>query len=213
MHGLNKYFKLMYKDIIIQKGILLLVVFYILMPCFINNEMYKSSLFIVTNMMIVSEILFANISYFYVEEKSKGNLLLITTSYTRSDIAVSKYLFLMVLGFVQLLITYCIVYANLGSQIVNLKNLYDFILNILFLNITVAFVTPLCFFQFSALAKTFVACMICSVIECVPMVINFGRYTYCLSLNEIIFFSVLVSAVIVCGSIFVSNKIFKSRDL
>ena len=31
--------------------------------------------------------------------------------------------------------------------------------------------------------------------------------------NEIIFFSVLVSAVIVCGSIFVSNKIFKSRDL
>lgn len=196
----------------IQKGILLLAALYVLMPCFINNDMYRSNLFIVTNMIIVSEITFANIAYFYLEERSKGNLLLITTSYTRSDVVVSKYLFLMALGLVQLLASYCIVYANLGPQILSTKSLYDFILNILFLSVEVAFVTPLCFFKLSALAKTFVACMVCSVIECLPMMVSFDGFIYALNLNWVCIFGLLVSAAVVCGSIFVSNKVFKGRD-
>lgn len=210
--SLNKYFKLIYKDIVVQKGLRLLPVFYILISCFISNDIYNSNLFVTMNMMIASEIAFANISYFYLEEKSGGNLLLTTTSYTRSDIVMSKYLFLILLAFVQLLTAYLIAYTNLGVAILNIKSVYDFILNILFLNVTVALITPLCFFKPGAFLKTIFACIIWSIIECLPMVINFNDYIYGTSLDKVIFISISLSAIIVCASIFISNKVFKSRD-
>lgn len=202
----------MYKDIMVQKGILFLAIFYVLMPCFIDNNTYESNLFVVMNMMIASEIVFANIAYFYLEEKSSGDLLLTTTSYTRKDIVISKYLFLILIASMQLLISYSIAYMNLGLKIINVKSLYDFILNILFLNITVALITPICFLKFGALTKTIFACMIWSSSECLPMIIDFGNYIYPMNLGQTILLSILLSAVLIYISIFISNKIFKGRN-
>lgn len=164
------------------------------------------------NMIIASEIVFANIAYFYLEEKSSGNLFLTTTSYTRKDIIISKYLFLVLLASVQLLTAYFIAYTNLGVAILNIKSVYDFILNILFLNVTIGLITPLCFFKLSAFSKTILACIIWSVIECLPMAISFNGYIYGTSLDKVVFINISLSTIIVCSSIFISNKVFKSRD-
>lgn len=164
------------------------------------------------NMMVASEITFVNISYFYLEEKNNGDLLLTTTSYTRKDIVISKYLFLILLSFTQLLSAYFVAYTNLGIANLNIKNIYDFILNILFLNITIAVITPLCFFKLYAFSKTIIACIVWSIIECFPMAINFNGYTYDVSLYEVVLLSISISAIVVYGSIFISNRIFKVRD-
>lgn len=175
--------------------------------------MYNSNdLFAVVNMMIAMEILVANIAYFYLEEKSSGDLFLTATSYTRKDIVISKYLFLMLLGLSQLLTAYFVTCINFAVSMLSATNVYNFILNLLFLNIAIAFMTPFGFFKLSAFFKTMLACIIFLVIDCLSMETSFNCYIHNISLEKLVFISILLSIVTICGLMFISNKVFKSRD-
>ncbi len=210
MLNLKKYFKLIYKDILTQKQVVVVSIFYaFLIPFF---SLSQDKVFTAINMLMVTLIFMLNACYFQFKEKQKGEDFLITTSYTRTDLVLSKYIFLILVSIFQIGTSYLLFYFNLGFDLVNVNLIISFLLNVLFTSIAIACMTPLCFFNWSAFLKTMVAGVLLCLMECLPIyikfdnIINLGfKYTACIC--------TILSIVVIGLSIFISNKIFRIQDL
>lgn len=83
---------------------LVLSIFYVFIILVVSSSQYD--IFAIINVLIMMLICMLNMCYFYFKEKQKGEDFLITTSYTRTDLVVSKYIFLILVSIFQISTSY-----------------------------------------------------------------------------------------------------------
>ncbi len=211
MLNLKKYFKLIYKDVLTQKQLIALSVFYaFLIPIF---SLSQNDIFAAINTLMMMAIFLSNITYFYFKEKQKGEDFLITTSYTRTDLVLSKYIFLILVSIFQIGTSYLFCCFNSGFDIVNVNLIISFLLNILFANIAIACTTPFCFLNWSAFLKTVIACVLLILMEDLPIFVKFDSIIINLGFKYAACICIILSIVVIGLSIFISDKIFRIQDL
>lgn len=211
MLNLKKYFKLIYKDVLIQKQVIVVSIIYaFLIPIF---SLSQDNIFAAINFLMIMLVIVSNVNYFYFKEKQKGEDFLITTSYTRTDLVLSKYIFLILASIFQISISYLFCCFNSGFDIVNVNLIISFLLNVLFANIAIACTTPFCFLNWSAFIKTIIACVLLCLMENLPIFIKFDSIIINLGFKYAACICIILSMVVIGLSIFISDKIFRIQDL
>lgn len=211
MLNLKKYFKLIYKDFLTQKQMVAISVFYaFIIPVF---SLSQDHVFAAINTLMVTLIFMLNACYFYFKEKQKGEDFLITTSYTRTDLVLSKYVFLILISIFQIGTSYLFCCFNSGFDLVNVNLIISFLLNVLFANIAIACMTPFCFLNWNAFLKTVICVVLLWLMECLPMYIKFDGMIISLGFKYAACICIILSVVVIGLSIFISDKIFRIQDL
>ena len=173
MLNLKKYFKLIYKDVLTQKQLVVVSIIYaFLIPAF---SISQDHIFAAINGLMMMSMLLLNITYFYFKEKQKGEDFLITTSYTRTDLVLSKYIFLILVSIFQIGNSYLFFCFNSGFDSVNINLIITFLLNVLFANMAIACITPFCFFNWNAFLKTMICCVLIILMENLPIFVKFDN--------------------------------------
>lgn len=173
----------------------------------------QDNIFAAINFLIITLILVSNVNYFYFKEKQKGEDFLITTSYTRTDLVLSKYIFLILVSIFQIGISYLFFCFNLGFDSVDVNLIISFLLNILFANIAIACTTPFCFFNWNVFLKTVIAGVLLILMEDLPMFVKFDNIIINLGFKYAVSLCIILSIVVIGLSIFISDKIFIIQDL
>ncbi len=211
MLDLKKYFKLIYKDVLTQKQMVALSIFYVFIILVVSFS--QDEIFAVINALTTMLICMLNMCYFYFKEKQKGEDFLITTSYTRTDLVLSKYIFLILVSIFEIGTSYLFFCFNSGFDLVNVNLIISLLLNILFANIDIACMTPFCFLNWSAFLKTMIVCVLACLMKCLPIYIKFDNIIINLGFKYAACICIILSIVVIGFSIFISNKIFRIQDL
>lgn len=211
MLNLKKYFKLIYKDVLTQKQLIALSIFYaFFIPVF---SLSQDHIFAAINALMMMAIFLSNVTYFYFKEKQKGEDFLVTTSYTRTDLVLSKYIFLILVSIFQIGISYLFFCFNSGFDSVNINLIISFLLNVLFANVAIACITPFCFLNWSAFLKTIIAVVLLCLMENLPIFVKFDNNIINLGFKYAVCICIILSIVVIGMSIFISDKIFRIQDL
>ncbi len=139
-----KYLNLLKKDFLITKNILFVVVYFFILPIlsvfFFKNNVSDYLLKLISTITLLEMIAFGS-QQVLISEKCKGNEILITTTYTRKNVILSRYLFFYISSFT-------IMIPSFSMSVFIAPNLFDCHIIIEDLLITCIGLSILVFFTF-----------------------------------------------------------------
>lgn len=213
MKQIKKYIGLIKKDAIVYKKMIFFVLYgpvmmFFLPANFLSSDLLKSFLSPIT---MITTLLF--VLYMIEEDKNKGTELLTTTSYTRNDIVVSRYLLCFFISILQMILIFIAMFSVVG----NLESLNNIIsISIIFgvICINTSVQVPLSFkfrpITFATIAMIFEFIIMSAAI----WFENFIKYYFNNLMSQSIgVLIIIISIIAVIVSKIISNKIYLKKDL
>ena len=208
MKNIKKYMNLVLKDILICKKMLFFILYVPMVLLFLPQNLWGANVIEMFSFLVICEMFIFISLYLVEEEKNKGTELLITTSYTRNDIVISRYLVCFLNLLVQIILFFLILFLVCGNFL--LLNLNLFMINIFLICIMILILVPLSFKYRLTLFTVISMIFICPVM----LLLSFMyKWNIDFVLNGLCVVLILGLIIISRMSIFISKKIYQKKDL
>lgn len=201
-----KYINLIIKDLIVYKKFMIFLFYFQVVSIFSPSSLVIS--FVLPTIISTSTFL---LLLKIEEEKSKGTEFLITTSYTRKDIVIAKYLLTLFIILIQSIL-YCFIsfFRPTGFKF----NLFSFLLCILFIILFISIFIPL-LFCFKVRTISLLSPLLAIITVPITLLNSSRPYNYFTSSYRYFYFFIFcfISLILFIASIIISQKCYSKKDL
>ena len=201
----EKYISLIHKDIIVAKSSFVFLALSLLFPLILPQELLVSNYYVPAVMIITFASLLVSVGPLWQEEKNKGIELLLSTSCTRKNVVMCRYLALIFAVLINLIFYFGAILL-LTNQLVflNFAGVILFFVTCLSLSLIV----PISF-KFKAMTTSIIE----SIIFC-PIIVIFETIKIENTCSLFVSMSIILfSILLIILSMYVSLRIYRNKDL
>ena len=207
----KKYVNLFWKDLLISKSMIFLVIYFLIFVLFypkIYGESLQSNLFsFITSITLMEMLLFGN-QQVVNAEKNHGNDLLVTTMYSRKDLITSRYFFIYLLSIIFMVLDFTLTSVLYPSVAEGFWSSLSYIFIVLIGN---SIIVPLTFKLKSNLVYTFVGLLCLLPVYLFSICLSFVKvFLYPRVLCLVLF---LLAGFMSYFSLKISKKVYLNKSL